>query len=233
MNSHISVENLTVNYNGYDAIKGVNFTAAHGEFVAIVGKSGSGKTTFLQALARFVKSSGKILIPGTVGMVFQHYAVFPWMTVSENIGFGLGNRSLEEKQQIILEHLALAHLEEKKDSYPTELSGGQVQRVALARCLAHDPEVLLMDEPYGALDSYTRDQMQQWLLGVWSGNKKTVIFVTHNIEEAVFLANRVLVLKDGEFVNEVHVNFPRPRHSEIKFTAEFNSLRKEISAYLN
>lgn len=233
MNPYISVENLSVNYKQNHALKGVNFAADKGEFVAIVGKSGSGKTTFLQALANFVPSTGKILIPQTVGVVFQQYAVFPWLTVAENIGFGLENHSFEERQQIIRAHLALTQLTDKKDSYPAELSGGQVQRVALARCLAHNSEVLLMDEPYGALDAYTREKMQQWLLDVWSVNEKTIIFVTHDIEEAIFLADRVLVLKDGQFIKESKIDFNRPRNPEIKFATEFSNLRREISGQLN
>jgi len=233
MSAYISVESLSVNYKQNHALRSVNFVADKGGFVAIVGKSGSGKTTFLQALSNFVPSTGKILIPQTIGVVFQQYAVFPWLTVAENIAFGLENYSLEERQQIIRAHLELTKLTDKKDNYPAELSGGQVQRVALARCLAHNPEVLLMDEPYGALDAYTREKMQQWLLDVWSVNKKTILFVTHDIEEAIFLADRILVLKDGQFVKEAKVNFTRPRSPEIKFTSEFGSLRREISESLN
>src|SRR3989344_5805951 len=173
--SNISVKNLSVHYDGYCALKGVDFEAGKGEFVAIVGKSGSGKTTFLHALARFVEFSGDISVPKNVG---------------------LENETKEKRAQIVSEHLELAELEDKKDKYPAELSGGQVQRIALARSLAHNPEVLLMDEPYGALDAYTRDKMQQWLLDVWATHKKTVVYVTHDIEEAIFLADRVLVLND-------------------------------------
>lgn len=228
--NHISIKNLSVHYDGYCALKGVEFEAGKGEFVAIVGKSGSGKTTFLHALAHFIPFSGDISMPRNVGMVFQHYAVFPWFTVSENIGFGLGDKTGNERAQIVREHLKLAELEDKKDKYPAELSGGQVQRIALARSLAHNPEVLLMDEPYGALDAYTRDKMQQWLLDVWATHKKTVVFVTHNIEEAVFLADRVLVLNHHKFTREFAVPFARPRQEELKFSPEFNHLRKEICA---
>ena len=231
--SNISVKNLSVHYDGYCALKGVDFEAGKGEFVAIVGKSGSGKTTFLHALARFVKFSGDISVPKNVGMVFQHYAVFPWFTASENIAFGLENETNEKRAQIVSEHLKLAELEDKKDKYPAELSGGQVQRIALARSLAHNPEVLLMDEPYGALDAYTRDKMQQWLLDIWTTHKKTIVFVTHNIEEAIFLADRVLVLNDQKFVGEYKISFARPRNESIKFSPEFNKLRQQIFESLN
>ncbi len=231
--SHISVKNLSVHYDGYYALNGAEFEASKGEFVAIVGKSGSGKTTFLHALARFITFSGEISVPENVGMIFQHYAVFPWFTASENIAFGLKNEAKEKRAQIVHEHLKLAELEDKKDKYPAELSGGQIQRIALARSLAHNPEVLLMDEPYGALDAYTRDKMQQWLLDVWATHKKTVVFVTHNIEEAVFLADRILVLNHHKFTNEFMVPFARPRREEVKFSPEFSRLRKEIFESIN
>ncbi len=231
--SHISVNNVSVHYDSYCVLKGIAFEASKGEFVAIIGKSGSGKTTFLHALARFIPFAGDICAPKNIGMVFQHYAVFPWLTASENIAFGLGYKTENERAQIVREHLSLAELEEKKDKYPAELSGGQVQRIALARSLAHNPEVLLMDEPYGALDAYTRDKMQQWLLDVWATHKKTVIFVTHNIEEALFLADRVLILNHHKFTKEFTVPFARPRREEIKFTPEFNQLRKVIFEGIN
>src|SRR3989339_386432 len=231
--SHIAVKNLSVHYDGYCALKDVEFEVDKGEFVAIVGKSGSGKTTFLHALVHFIPFSGEISAPKNVGMVFQHYAVFPWFTASENIAFGLGDKSGNERAQIVSEHLKLAELEDKKDKYPAELSGGQVQRIALARSLAHNPEVLLMDEPYGALDAYTRDKMQQWLLDIWTTHKKTIVFVTHNIEEAIFLADRVLVLNDQKFVGEYKISFARPRNESIKFSPEFNKLRQQIFESLN
>ena len=208
--SHISVKNLSVHYDGYCALKDIEFEAGKGEFVAIVGKSGSGKTTFLHALAHFIPFSGEISAPKNVGMVFQHYAVFPWFTASENIAFGLGDKSGNERAQIVGEHLKLAELGDKKDKYPAELS-----------------------EPYGALDAYTRDKMQQWLLDVWATHKKTVVYVTHNIEEAVFLADRVLVLNHHKFTKEFMVPFARPRREEVKFTPEFSRLRKEIFESIN
>jgi len=166
-------------------------------------------------------------------MIFQNHAVFPWMTVEENIGFGFPE-TLDKglKQNIILEHLKLAGLEEKRTAYPGQLSDGQIQRVALARTLANNPEVILMDEPYSSLDAYTREQMQSWLLNVWSTHKKTIIFVTHNIEEAIFLADRVLLLKNRTFEKEFIVPFDRPRGGEIKFANEFNQLKHDIHGLL-
>ncbi len=229
--NHISIKNLKVEYKDHVAIQGINLNVEKGEFVAIVGKSGSGKSSLLHALANFIPYTGEVSILRNIGMVFQNYAAFPWLTVSENIAFGLDGG--KDNSSIINEHLKLAELEDKKDRYPAELSGGQIQRVALARSLAHNPEVLLMDEPYGALDAYTRDKMQKWLLDVWNTHKKTIIFVTHNIEEALFLADRVMVLRPSGFAKEYRVPFPRPRIDEIKFTQKFNQLRQEIYQAIN
>ena len=231
--NHILVKNLSVNYKNFCALKSVNFDVNKGEFVAIVGKSGSGKTTFLKALAGFVPFLGQVTIPKNIGMMFQNYATFAWLTVSENIAFGLDGKNSKEQIKIIDEHLKLAELEDKRDKYPAELSGGQMQRVALARSLAHNSEVLLMDKPYGSLDAYTRDKMQQWLLNIWTKYNKTIVFVTHNIEEAIFLADRVLVLNDQKFVGEYKISFTRPRNESIKFSPEFNILRQEIFESLN
>ncbi len=226
--NQIEVENLAVKKGDASILKGIEFSAKQGEFVAIVGGSGSGKTTFLQALAGFIPFSGKVIMPENKGMIFQQYAAFPWLTVRENIMFGLDKHAPEQREKIVAEHIRLSRLEGKENDYPGQLSGGQIQRVALARSLAHDPEVLLMDEPYGALDAYTRDQMQEWLMDVWTKYKKTIIFVTHNIEEAIFMADRVLVLKEGKFTEEFKIEFKRPRKEEIKFMEEFNRMKKEI-----
>jgi NitT/TauT family transport system ATP-binding protein len=231
--NQISIKNLSVNYGEHCVLRNVALEASAGEFLAIVGKSGCGKTTFLNALVHLINYSGNILIPKNIGMVFQHYAVFPWLTVFENVAFGLENEIKEKRAQIVHKHLKLAQLEDKKDKYPAMLSGGQIQRVALARSLAHNSEVLLMDEPYGALDAYTRDKMQQWLLDIWTKHKKTIIFVTHNIEEAIFLADRVLILNDQRFVGEYKIPFIRPRNENIKFSSEFNKLKQQIFWFLN
>ncbi|MEK7069082.1 MAG: ABC transporter ATP-binding protein [Patescibacteria group bacterium] len=231
--SGISVKNLSVYYKDNHVLKDVNFKAQNGEFVAIVGKSGDGKSTFLHALSGLVPYSGDISVPKNIGMVFQNHAVFPWLTVSGNIAFGLEYSTDEERVSIVHEHLKLAGLEDKKDKYPAELSGGQVQRIAIATSLAHSPDVLLMDEPYGSLDEHTRGNMQKWLLDVWAKHRKTIVFVTHSIEEAIFLADRVSVLNHGTFTHEFMVPFARPRREEVKFTTEFNTLRKDVFEALN
>ncbi|MFA5000842.1 MAG: ABC transporter ATP-binding protein [Candidatus Paceibacterota bacterium] len=226
--SLIFIQNLSVGYGDQPVLDKVSFKAEAGEFVVIVGKSGSGKTTFLQALAKLIPFSGQILMPSSLGFIFQQHALFPWLTVSENIAFGLNSFAKDEEAQIVSTHLKLAGIENKKNTYPAELSGGQIQRVALARSLAHNPKVLLMDEPYGSLDTYTRGKMQKWLLSVWEREKKTIIFVTHDIEEAIFMADRILILKDGKFIKEFTIKDGRPRLPKIKFSHEFNRLREEI-----
>jgi len=226
--SYIKVQNLAVSYSKQIVLGNLNFEAKKSEFVSVVGKSGCGKTTFLNALAGLIPFKGEVYFSGTVGMVFQNNSVFPWMTVKNNIRFGLENLSLEETNQLVSASLHLAEINDRKDKYPCELSGGQIQRVALARTLAHDSDVLLMDEPYGALDADTRDKMQAWLLDIWSLTEKTVIFVTHNIEEAIFLADRIITLKNGGIDKEFTVDFGRPRNEDIKFLPKFNELKKEI-----
>jgi len=233
MNQPINVEDLSVSYRSLHALDGVSFSAKAGEFVAVVGRSGSGKTTLLHALAGIVPFSGKRIMSSDIGVVFQDHAVFPWLTAAENIGFGLKGESVEEKERLIQKNLVLAGLEDKKNVYPGSLSGGQVQRVALARALAHNPDVLLMDEPYASLDAYTRGKMQEWLLNVWSADKKTVVFVTHDIEEAVFLSDSVAVLSKGKLVRQLPVPFPRPRDGKIKFTPAFNEIKSRIAGLID
>ncbi|HBU06589.1 MAG TPA: nitrate ABC transporter ATP-binding protein [Candidatus Magasanikbacteria bacterium] len=230
--SQIIIKNLSVKRGESFVLKNLNLTIEKGEFVVVVGKSGSGKTTLLHTLAGFLPFSGDIIIPHNLGVVFQEYSIFPWLTVEKNISLGLDKYHPKERKEIIEEHLALTELGHKRHSYSAELSGGQIQRVAIARSLAPDPEVLLMDEPYSALDVHTRDKMQEWLLDVWQKKQKTVIFVTHNISESIFLADRVLVLDEGNFVREFVVPFTRPRVDEMRFTMEFNLLNQNIKSFL-
>ncbi|MBL8186506.1 MAG: ABC transporter ATP-binding protein [Acidobacteria bacterium] len=231
--AQISVKNLSVAYRDAVVLKQISLDVRRGEFVSLVGPSGSGKTTLLNALAGFIPASGELHVPGKVGVVFQDYSVFPWMTVAQNIAFGLENGKKEDQDEIVRHHLKLIQLEDKGDRYPAQLSGGQVQRVGIARALAPEPEVIFMDEPYGALDRHTREKMQQWLLNVWSAEHKTIIFVTHDIDEAIFLSDRVLVLNSGKVAAEHHIPFDRPRDEDIKFSSEFIRLKKEIYDRMN
>lgn len=226
----IKISHLSVCYDRQRILHNISFEAQEGEFVCVVGKSGCGKSSLLHAIAGFIPFSGDIQKTEAVGMVFQRNAVFPWMTVAENIAFAIRNHKhdKQEREQIVGEHLRLAQLEEKRNRYPVELSGGQVQRVAFARTLAQNPNLILMDEPFGSLDAFTREQMQNWLLSIWGTHRKTIVFVTHDIEEAIFLADRVLILKDGTVTHEFLISFGRPREETVKFTQEFNELKRKI-----
>jgi ABC-type nitrate/sulfonate/bicarbonate transport system ATPase subunit len=214
-------------------LKNVSLDVCAGEFVSIVGGSGSGKTTFLNALAGFIQYTGRIEMPEHVGVVFQDHSVFPWMTVEENIAFGLNRLNVTDRIAIVEQHLRLIQMDEKRQCYPAELSGGQVQRVGIARALAPNPALVLMDEPYASLDRPTRDKMQSWLLDVWEQKQITVLFVTHDLEEAIYLSDRILILRDGRMQNELSVPFGRPRSEVIKFSAEFITLKKELYEAIN
>jgi len=224
----ITVKNLSVAYKDLLVLEKMDLEVRGGEFVCLMGPSGCGKTTLLNALAGFIPASGDIRVAGKIGVVFQDHSVFPWMTVAENIAFGLGNGKRSDEDEVVRQHLKLIRLEDKSDKYPAELSGGQVQRVGIARALAPGPDVVLMDEPFGALDRYTRERMQQWLLEVWTERNKTIILVTHDMDEAIFLADRILVLNDGSVAVEYAIPFGRPRIEEMKFSAEFIKLKKDV-----
>lgn len=228
MKHHIEVHNLDVELGGKKILSSTDFNAKPGEFVSIAGKSGVGKTTFLNALAGFVNYKGNVDVAKNIGFVFQDYSLFPWLTVKENIEFGIHHKKPDERKAIISHYLKLIDLESHAKKYPADLSGGQRQRVAIARAFAPNPEIVLMDEPFGALDIYTRDRMQKWLLDLWEKEHKTIIFVTHYIDEAIFLSDRVIVMKDGKFVGEFDIKFKRPRKEQIKFSGEFSRLKRQI-----
>jgi NitT/TauT family transport system ATP-binding protein len=204
-------------------------SVAPGEFVAIVGPSGCGKSTLLHLLGGFITAdAGEIRVHGRAvtgpgpdrGMVFQEFALFPWRTVAGNVGWALEvqGHSADERARVVERYLQLTDLTEFRDHLPGELSGGMKQRVALARVLAFDPQVLLMDEPFGSLDAQTREAMQEELMRIWERTGKTVVFVTHDIEEAVYLGNRVLVLgtRPARIREEVTIDLPRPRDLAVR-----------------
>jgi ABC-type nitrate/sulfonate/bicarbonate transport system ATPase subunit len=217
----IEVSGLGISYGRRRVLDAVDFRCGHGEFVAIVGRSGTGKSSFLNAIADFIPYEGTIAVAATCGYVFQSFSLFPWMTVEDNIAFGLLSQPASLRRSRVGEMLARIEMSEYARRYPMQLSGGQVQRVALARALAPDPAILLMDEPYSSLDHLTREKMQSWLLSLWNEMRKTVLFVTHYIEEAIFLADRVVVLRDGRFVKDIAVPYSRPRHDDLRFTERF------------
>ncbi|HVI92838.1 MAG TPA: ABC transporter ATP-binding protein [Anaeromyxobacter sp.] len=221
------------------ALDGIDLDVAAGELVCLLGPSGCGKSTLLNAVAGFSPpTSGTIVANGRPvtdtgpdrAMVFQEYALFPWMTVERNVAFGLEMKGtpraqIRERVDRLLRQL---NLHEFKDRFPKDLSGGMRQRVAIARVLAIDPPMLLMDEPFGALDALTRRTLQDELLRIWAALKKTIVFVTHGIEESIYLADRVVVMtyRPGTVKRIVPITLPRPRDTA---APEFNALKREIS----
>ena len=215
---------------------------AENDFITILGPSGCGKSTLLRIVAGLdqptageVQLDGRRIIgPGADrGMVFQSYTLFPWLTVLDNVCFGLRERGLPRAQQLDIAHgfLAKVGLKGFDNHYPKQLSGGMQQRTALARALANDPRMLLMDEPFGALDHQTRELMQELLLGIWEEERKTVLFVTHDIDEAVFMGSRVVVMsaRPGRIKLDRVVPLAHPRHYSVKTTAAFTALKAELT----
>jgi len=224
------------------ALDGVDLDIAEDEFLTILGPSGCGKTTLLNIVAGFEAASGgevrldheTIRAPGPDrGVVFQEYALFPWLSVEQNIEFGLRERGVPraERRARVHRQIASVGLSGFEKRYPQELSGGMRQRVALARVLVNDPKILLMDEPFAALDAQTRTLMQDELLRVWSRDRRTALFITHNIEEAILLGDRVVVMtaRPGRIKEIVMVTLPRPRDVT---SADFNSIRRRVAALL-
>jgi NitT/TauT family transport system ATP-binding protein len=224
----LTVRNLVKTYfdpykgTHVEAVRGISLDVREGEFVSIVGPSGCGKSTVLGLIAGFIAAtSGDILVgdrpvrgPGPDrGVVFQSFALFPWKTVLENVAFGPKMRGIgkAEREAIAREFLALTGLAHAADRYPNELSGGMQQRVGVARALANRPDVLLMDEPFASVDAQTRMTLQEELTRIWQERRPTIVFVTHDVGEAVFLANRVVVLSAGRILEEVAIDLPRPR----------------------
>lgn len=223
----------------FTAVKETSLTVDPGEFVCILGPSGCGKSTLLNTVAGYVKpSSGEVLVDEKNvtgpspdrGMVFQQYSLFPWKTIRENVAFGpkVAGMTKAEACSTANTFLSIVGLSKFANSYPGELSGGMQQRVGIARALANYPSVLLMDEPFGALDAQTRVMMQNSLLEIWSEFKTTVLFVTHDIDEAIFLADRVVIMSasPGEVIADLKVDLPRPRTAEMYTEEHFVELKR-------
>ena len=224
------------------ALLPVDFDVRDNDFVTILGPSGCGKSTLLRIVAGLDHAtSGRVLLDGVPvegpgadrGMVFQSYTLFPWLTIEQNIRFGLRERGMPEAQQKerAAYFIAKVGLRGFEQHFPKQLSGGMQQRTAIARALANDPKILLMDEPFGALDNQTRVLMQELLLGIWEAERKTVMFVTHDIDEAIFMANRVAVFsaRPGRIKTELAVDLPHPRHYTIKTSPEFMDLKARLT----
>lgn len=211
----------------YYVLDDISFTVESNEFICIIGESGCGKSTLLNLIAGFIKvDHGSILLDDEIiqkpgadrGVVFQEHGLYPWLTVFDNIAFGLKIKKQKDWREVADYYVDLVGLTECKDKYPSSLSGGMAQRVGIARALATDPKLLLMDEPLGALDSMTREKMRVELLDIWEKKKTTIIFVTHSVPEAVYLADRVILLKDGRIKLDQSIDLERPRKPR---TSEF------------
>jgi ABC-type nitrate/sulfonate/bicarbonate transport system ATPase subunit len=227
---------------GTIALQATDLAVRENDFITILGPSGCGKSTLLRMVAGLdTPSTGAIALDGRTvagpgadrGMVFQSYTLFPWLTVRDNVCFGLREKglALPEQHAIAQRFIAKVGLEGFERHYPKQLSGGMQQRTALARALANDPRILLMDEPFGALDHQTRELMQELLLGIWEDERKTVLFVTHDIDEAIFMGNRVVVMsaRPGRIKCDIPVPLPHPRHYAMKTTPAFAELKARLT----
>ena len=241
----VKIENVVKKYNTRKgemiALNGVNLDIRENEFICVVGPSGCGKSTLLNIIAGLHEpTSGRVLVDGKPvegpgperGVVFQQYALFPWLTVLKNVEFGLKLKGItgEQAEAEAMKYLKMVQLEQFANSYPKELSGGMKQRVAIARAYAVNPEVLLMDEPFGALDAQTRTQLQSELLETWQTEKKTCFFITHDVDEAIILAQKVIIMsaRPGRIKEIVDINIPYPRTQETKMSPEFLELKNYI-----
>jgi NitT/TauT family transport system ATP-binding protein/sulfonate transport system ATP-binding protein len=233
--SKLVVEAVSKNFAQTKALDRTDLAIADNDFLCILGPSGCGKSTLLRIVAGLeAPSTGRVLLDGQAverpgpdrGMVFQSYTLFPWLTVRQNVLFGA--RARESVADELILRVGLRGFE---NHYPKQLSGGMQQRTALARALANDPKILLLDEPFGALDNQTRALMQELLLGIWEADRKTVLFVTHDIEEAIFMANRVAVMsaRPGHIKSIVPISLPHPRHYTMKTTPEFSRYKAELT----
>jgi NitT/TauT family transport system ATP-binding protein len=247
MNHKLELQHITKTFSTEEgemtALEGINLEVKPAEFLCIIGPSGCGKTTLLRMVAGLdLPTSGKIILDGKEvkcaspdrGMVFQEFSLFPWRTVLKNVEFGLEieGRKENEMREIAEKYIALVGLEGFENHYPYELSGGMKQRVAIARALATEPSILLMDEPFGSVDAQTRNLLQEELLEIWKRTKKTVLFVTHSVDEAVYLADRVAVMsaRPGCLVKCLAVDIPRPRK---RTSAEANEFRAKLLMWLS
>lgn len=249
----IIVENISKTFvtngkkNDLEVLEDINLEINENEFVCIVGPSGCGKSTLLRLMAGLEKATkGRVLYRDKplsepikeIGMIFQNYSLMPWLNVENNIALGLKFKGVPkiEQQEIVDEYLEIIGLNDFRKSYPHELSGGMQQRVAIARTLVNDPDVVLMDEPFGALDAYTRIQLQKELLRIWENHKKTIVFVTHSVDEAIYLADRIILMSKqrGAIYKDISVDITRERErSDIKFAKLNQELLEEFEKLNN
>lgn len=248
MKAKVEIDNISKIYPGNKkkpevlALNTTSLTIMPNEFITILGPSGCGKSTLLRIVGGLEEqTTGHVYLDGNEihgpasnrGMVFQAYSLFPWLTVEENIQFGLKSHNMSDSQRndIVRNYIELVGLIGFENHFPKQLSGGMQQRVAIARALANDPEILLLDEPFGALDNQTRTLMQELLLEIWEKSNKTVLFVTHDVEESIFLANRVLVMssRPGKIKSDIPIELEYPRHYNIKVDPRFLAYKEQLT----
>lgn len=223
---------------GIEVLNGIGLSVSNGEFVSIIGPSGCGKSTLLRIVDGLIKpDDGRVLVDGNVitgpgpdrAVVFQYFGLYPWRSVLRNVEFGLELKGVsgQERRRLALDNIARVGLHGFENHYPHELSGGMRQRVGFARVLALDPDIILMDEPFSAVDEQTREILQEQLLDLWRATRKTIVFITHSIDEAVYMSDRVVVMGalPGRIVEQIKVDLPRPRTAAIRATGDFGRIR--------
>lgn len=237
----IAVEQVSKSFGDFKALDGVDLKVRKGEFLVLLGASGCGKSTMLNLIAGFEEpTAGRIVVNNRVvtdvdphcGMVFQQYALFPWLTVLENVAFGLKMKGIDvqERRKIAQRYVEMVGLTDFANAYPKALSGGMRQRVSIARVLANDPDVILLDEPFAALDAMTRQVLQEELLQIYEKSGKTVVFITHSIDEALMLSTRMIIMsaRPGRIVCDILNDLPLPRNAAVQLSPRFNELKSQI-----
>lgn len=237
----ITIENVNKSFGSLNVLENINLHVKKGEFLVLLGASGCGKSTLLNLIAGFEQPTrGRVVVNNREvtdvdphsGMVFQQYALFPWMTVLENVAFGLKLRGMPKKQrqEIAMKYIEMVGLKSFVDAFPKALSGGMRQRVSIARVLANDPDVILLDEPFAALDAMTRQVLQEQLVEIYEKSGKTIVFITHSIDEALLLATRIVILgaKPGRVVQDIENDLPHPRNAAVQLSERYTQLKSEI-----
>ncbi len=239
--SMIKIENVCKTFGELEVLHDISLDVEKGEFVVLLGASGCGKSTLINLIAGFSPpTSGRIMVNGhevtdvdpSSGMVFQQYALFPWMTVIENVAFGLKLRGIakRDREAHAMKYIEMVGLLGFANSFPKALSGGMRQRVSIARVLANDPDVILLDEPFAALDAMTRQVLQEQLVAIYEKSKKTIVFITHSIDEAILLSTRLIILgaKPGRVVQDLTNDLPHPRNADVQLNQKYTDLKAKI-----
>ncbi len=239
--SMISIQGVSKNFGEFQALQNVDLEIKRGEFAVLLGASGCGKSTLLNLITGFLSpTQGRIMVNGRevtkvdphCGMVFQQYALFPWLTVLDNVAFGLKMKGIgkAERNETAKRFIDMVGLQGFEDKFPNALSGGMRQRVSIARVLANDPDVILLDEPFAALDAMTRQVLQDELLRIYEQSGKTIVFITHSIDEALLLSTRMLIMsaRPGRIVTDLQNDLPMPRNADVQLSARYNELKSQI-----